>query len=65
MRVAILFAAMLLSAQALAASAFWTGRSQQIQTVTYQMAWNCEYNYNGQIFWRVFKNSCPSTVEVY
>jgi len=47
-----------------AATAFWTGRQEQVQTVTYQWAWNCEYNYAGQLFWRVFRMSCPSSVEV-
>lgn len=49
---------------ALAAQAFWTGQQRQVQTVTYQIAWECEYNYNGQKFWRIFKFSCPSSVEV-
>lgn len=49
---------------AFAATAFFTGRQEQVQTVTYQYAWKCEYNYNGQKFWRVFKGSCPSSVEV-
>lgn len=52
------------SGQAYAALAFWTGKQEQVQTVTYQMAWRCEYNYNGQLFWKVFKTSCPSSVEV-
>lgn len=50
---------------ALAAAAFWTGRQEQVTTVTYQIAWGCEYNYLGQTFWRVFQGSCPSSVEVY
>jgi len=58
----IIFSTVVVSAHA--ATAFWTGRQEQVQTVTYQMAWNCEYNYAGQTFWRVFKNSCPSSVEV-
>jgi hypothetical protein len=58
-------ALMLVAAPAVAALAFWTGRQEMVQTVTYQMAWNCEYNYNGQLFWRVFQGSCPSQVEVY
>lgn len=58
--VVLLFA----SSSAFAATAYWTGRMEQIQTVTFQMGWNCEYNYQGQIFWRVFINSCPSTIEI-
>ncbi|WP_426110994.1 hypothetical protein [Massilia sp. PWRC2] len=49
---------------ALAATANWTGRQEMVQTVTYQSAWNCQYMYGGQTFWRVFKTSCPSSVEV-
>jgi hypothetical protein len=55
---------LLAATSASAATAFWTGRMVQVQTVTYQMAWNCEYNYAGQTFWRVFKTSCPSSIEV-
>ena len=56
--------ALLVSMPTFAATAFWTGRQEQVQTVTYQWAWKCEYNYNGQKFWRIFKMSCPSSVEV-
>lgn len=49
---------------AFAATAHFTGRQEMVQTVTYQMAWKCEYNYAGQTFWRIFKNSCPSSIEV-
>jgi heme/copper-type cytochrome/quinol oxidase subunit 2 len=47
-----------------AATAIWTGRQEQVQTVTYQWAWKCEYNYLGQTFWRIFQTSCPSSIEV-
>jgi ABC-type uncharacterized transport system permease subunit len=62
----ILFCLLILTSSmpASAATAFWTGRSEQVQTVTYQMAWNCEYNYAGQIFWKVFVGSCPNSIEV-
>jgi hypothetical protein len=52
------------AAPAMAATAFFTGRQEQVQTVTYQSAWKCEYSYNGQKFWQVHKTSCPSSVEV-
>jgi hypothetical protein len=55
----------LLSGTAEAARAMWTGRMEQVTTVTYQIAWNCEYDYLGQRFWRVFQGSCPASVEVY
>jgi hypothetical protein len=47
-----------------AATAYWTGKQQQVQTVTYQSGWNCEYNYAGRTFWRTFVGSCPSSVQV-
>lgn len=59
-----LVATLLASASVFAATAFWTGRSEMVTTVTYQQAWKCEYMYAGQKFWRVFRNSCPSSVEV-
>lgn len=45
-------------------TAHWTGRQHQVQTVTYQFGWNCEYNYAGGAFWRTFVGSCPSSVQV-
>jgi hypothetical protein len=54
----------LAAAPAFAATAYFTGRQEQVTTVTGQVAWKCEYNYAGQTFWRVFQNSCPSRVEV-
>lgn len=47
-----------------AAQAFWTGRSEQVQTVTYKWVWQCEYDYLGQKFWRLFERGCASSVEV-
>jgi ribosome biogenesis protein Tsr3 len=55
----------LASGSAFAATAYFTGRMEQAQSVTYQIVWNCEYNYLGQTFWRAFRSSCPSSVEVY
>jgi hypothetical protein len=52
------------STQATAASAFFTGRQEQVQTVTYRWVWRCQYNYNGQLFWRLFETSCPYSVQV-
>ena len=49
---------------AFAATAFFTGRQEMVQTVTFQTGWKCEYNYNGQTFWRVFVGSCPARIEV-
>lgn len=62
--IALFVSALLVSTSAYAASAYWTGKQKQVTTVTYQIAWNCEYNYLGQKFWRIFKDSCPSSVEV-
>lgn len=49
---------------AFAGTAFWTGNMRQVQTVTYQIGWSCEYNYAGRTFWQTFIGSCPATVEV-
>ena len=46
-------------------TAYWTGKMEQVQTVTGRMAWNCEYSYNGQKFWRVYANTCPTSVKVW
>lgn len=62
MRVAL--ALLLVSTQALAATAYWTGESRMVQSVTGQVVWNCKYQYAGQVFWRAFANTCPSSVEV-
>ncbi|HZO54924.1 MAG TPA: hypothetical protein VFB63_19610 [Bryobacteraceae bacterium] len=66
MRKMIFAMAVLAAAPAFAGSAFWTGNVRYVTTVSYQQGVNCEYNYNGQLFWRTFVgSSCPSTVEVY
>lgn len=49
---------------ATAATAYWTGKSEMVQTVTHRMAWRCEYNYNGRVFTELFESSCPSSVTV-
>lgn len=54
----------LLANSALAATAVWTGRQVQVQTVTYQWAWNCEYMYAGQKFWQVYPGSCPNSINI-
>lgn len=61
---AALVAGLLLSTSALAAQAFWTGRQEQVTTVTGKVAWKCWYNYNGQTFTAIFETSCPSSIEV-
>ncbi len=63
-KIAFLVGLLAVASPAFAASAFWTGKQEQVQTVTYQMAWRCEYNYNGQMLYFIFKTSCPSSVEV-
>jgi len=46
------------------ATAYFTGQQRQVQTVTYQTGWSCEYRYAGQTFWRTFVGSCPSSIQV-
>lgn len=53
-----------LAGNAYAATAFWTGRSQQGQSVTGMYVMNCEYNYAGRTFWQAFSGYCPNTVEI-
>jgi hypothetical protein len=53
------------AANALGAQAFFTGRQEQVQTVTYKWVWRCWYNYNGREFYRLVESSsCPQYVEV-
>lgn len=65
MKSLVLLAALLASSNAFAATAFFTGRQEMVQSVTYQMVWNCQYQYAGNYFWQAFQGSCPSSVEVY
>lgn len=44
--------------------AFWTGRSELGQSVTGSSGTNCEYNYAGNTFWRMYRGACPSSVDV-
>lgn len=60
----VLAAGILSAAPAFAATATWTGRQEMVQTVTFKMAWRCEYNYNGQMIYQIFETSCPSSIEV-
>jgi hypothetical protein len=46
------------------ATAYFTGQQRQVQTVTYQSGWSCEYRYINQTFWRTFVGTCPSSVQV-
>ena len=55
---------MAIAAALLAVTAIWTGRQEQVVTVSGLIAWNCEYQFAGQTFWKVFQNFCPATVEV-
>ena len=46
------------------ATAYFTGRQVQVQTITYQYGWNCEYRYAGRTFWQVFTGFCPTQIEI-
>lgn len=54
------------SLQAFAATAYHTGRSENVSTVTGKPGIRCEYRYGSTTFWRVFANTyvCPTSVEV-
>jgi hypothetical protein len=45
-------------------TAMWTGNQRQVQTITNQFGWTCEYRYLTQTFWRTFVGTCPATVQV-
>lgn len=47
-----------------AVTAMWTGNQRQVQTVTNQSGWTCEYRYAGQTFWRTFIGTCPASIQV-
>lgn len=62
----IMFATMMLAicSNAFAATAFFTGNQEMVQSVTGQYVWNCQYSYAGRLFWRAFAGTCPSQIEV-
>lgn len=55
---------LLLSTPVFAATAYWTGGMELVETITYKIAWRCEYTYLGDTFYKVFRNSCPMQIEV-
>jgi hypothetical protein len=57
-------AAIIFASNAFAATAYWTGKSEQVQTVTYKWVWRCEYRYLSQTFWRLSESTCPSSIEI-
>jgi hypothetical protein len=44
-------------------TATWTGRQQQVTTITNQQAIACEYTFAGQTFVRLFQSFCAPTVQ--
>ena len=50
-------------------TAYWTGKSRQVTTVTGRYAVECEYSYyswNGRrLTNKLFPNSCPNSIEIY
>jgi hypothetical protein len=61
---AVLAVALAASAPAFAVMATWTGKQEQVQTVSGKFAWRCEYMYAGQYYYLLFETSCPSSVEL-
>ena len=58
-------AAMLVSANALAATATYTGQSESGWSATRLPVIMCEYEVEGRRVWKTFKSGrCPKTVEV-
>lgn len=61
----IILASMFFSSTALADyTAYWTGRSEQVKTVTYQIGRSCEYRIGTNVFWRAFIGNCPVSVQI-
>lgn len=53
------------TASGFTATAIWTGRSKNVNTITSQSGVSCQYNYEGQYFWRTFVGfSCPASINV-
>ena len=50
--------------QPISQQAVFTGKSQQVQTVTGGMAWECQYDYAGQKFLVVLDNYCTPSIQV-
>ena len=44
--------------------AFFTGQQHRTATVTHQLAWACQYERNGTLFWLLFQSSCPPVVYI-
>jgi len=47
-----------------AAVAYFTGRMHQTQTPNHEVAWNCQYNHEGNTFWRIYIGNCPAQIEL-
>jgi len=62
--IALIFG-LVVSTNAIAATAYWTGQVRYGQSVTGQYVANCQYMYAGNYFWQAFVGSCPSSIEVY
>lgn len=65
MRYAISVFLLLFSSYASAVTAYFTGNAQFIQTASYRMGWQCEYQYGANYFYVTFvTHYCPLTVEI-
>jgi hypothetical protein len=64
MKIMLAVLLLVVSSHSFAVTAYFTGTQYQVQTVTYQIGWSCQYYYAGNYFYRTFLNYCPSFVEV-
>ena len=50
-------------------TAYWTGKSKSVRTVTGKYVWECEYSYyaNGRrnLTYKLFETSCASSIDLY
>ena len=64
----ILMTAILATSAFAQITAYWTGESKLVQTVSYKWVWNCKYRLpNGQYFWRLMpeNTTCKQSLTVY
>lgn len=61
-RLVAVFCLSLAALPAMAATAYFTGRKQQVQTASHEVTWQCQYNNGGKTFWRTFAGTCPAQV---
>ena len=60
----IIILACLISLNAYAEEAKWTGNFDLMSKSAFVGTWDCEYEINGEKFWRLQEGYCAKTIEV-